>query len=447
MVTTKITPSAYGHSPFPGGEPTHAAPLLGRRGWGRFKRIFTDFALCSLCLLSALCGKSLAQDTTETKPKRAFKDIVRVSGYIKNLNIVSFSENPLIGNADNHFIHNRLNFRIYPVKGLSVGLEFRNRIFYAGQTATTPALKEVIGSDGGLIDMSWNIGNDANPVLLNSTIDRAWVAYGNKNFDLRIGRQRINWGINTAWNPNDIFNAYNFIDFDYEERPGTDAVRFQYFGKKMSGFEIAIAPRADWKEATAAAMYKFNAKEYDFQFIAGQARRDITAGFGFAGNMGLAGLKGELQWFGPFKNFTDTVHIISGAITADYAFMNSLYISGSILFNSNGIDDSDPAKLGSFFSGAELDARNLMPTKYNGFVSMSYPITPLVNASFAAIYGYGPHLLLLNPSITYSIVENWDILLVGQLFFSEFPEVQNGNVESRYQNLSNSVFLRLKWSY
>jgi hypothetical protein len=392
-------------------------------------------------------GQAIGQsDTTKTeKPK--FKDIVRISGYVKNLNIVSFSENPLIGNSDDHFIHNRLNLRVYPVKGLSVGLEFRNRLFYAGQTATTPALKQVIGSDGGLIDMSWNIGNDVNPVLLNSTIDRAWLAYGNRKFDLRIGRQRINWGINTAWNPNDIFNAYNFIDFDYEERPGTDAVRFQYFGKNMRGFEIAIAPRENWEDATSAAMYKFNAKEYDFQFIAGHARTDVTAGFGFAGNVGMAGLKGELQWFGPFKNFTDTIHIISGAITADYAFTNSLYINGSLLFNSNGIDDSDPARLASFFSGQALDARNLMPTKYNGFVSLSYPITPLLNMSFAAIYGYGPNLLLLNPSFTYSIVENWDILLTAQLFFSDFPELENGQLVNRYQNLSNSVFLRLKWSY
>jgi hypothetical protein len=393
-------------------------------------------------------GFSFAQsDTIKEKPKVKFSDIVRVSGYFKNLNIVSFSGNPLIGNSDEHFIHNRLNLRIYPVKNLSVGAEFRNRFFYSGTTAETPSVKDQMGMDGGLVDMSWNIGNNANPVHLNSQIDRLWVAYGNSKVDLRIGRQRVNWGINTTWNPNDIFNAYNFVDFDYTERPGTDAVRFQYFGKNMSGFEVVVAPRENWAEATSALMYKFNAKSYDFQLIGGHFQEEVTGGFGFAGNINNAGLKGEIQWFAPWKNFIDTTHTISAAISADYAFKNSLYINGSILFASNGIDDSDPLKLANFFSGAALDAKNLMPTKYNGFVTLSYPITPLLNSSLAVIYGYGPHLLLVNPSLTYSILENWDILLAAQLFFSEFPELENGELVNKYQNLSNSVFLRLQWSY
>lgn len=393
-------------------------------------------------------GLGFAQsDTTKEKPKVKFSDIVRVSGYIKNLNIVSFSANDLIGNSDEQFLHNRINLRIYPVKNVTVGAEFRNRFFYAGNTANTTAAKDIVGMDGGLVDMSWNIGNNANPVHLNAQIDRLWIAYGNSKVDLRIGRQRVNWGINTTWNPNDIFNAYNFVDFDYGERPGTDAVRFQYFGKKMSGFEVVVAPRENWAEATSALMYKFNAKEYDFQLIGGHFREEVTAGFGFAGNVKNAGLKGEIQWFAPWKRFTDTIHTVSAAISADYAFKNSLYINGSILFASNGIDDSDPLKLATFFSGAALDAKNLMPTKYNGFVTLSYPVTPLLSSSLAVIYGYGPHLLLVNPSLTYSILENWDILLAAQLFFSEFPELENGQLVNKYQNLSNSVFLRLQWSY
>ena len=405
-------------------------------------------AVLLICLFLYATTVAVAQDTTKVeKPKREFKDIVTLRGYLKNLNIVSFSGNPLIGNSNEQFLHNRLNLRIYPVKGLTVAAELRTRFFYAGATANSPTAKDAMDKDAGLVDMSWNIGNNVNPVHLNTTLDRLWVAWGNDKVDIRVGRQRINWGINTVWNPNDIFNAYNFIDFDYEERPGSDAVRFQYFGKKMRGFEIAVAPQRTWKQSTAAFMYKFNAKSYDFQFIAGQYRTDVTAGFGFAGNAGKAGLKGEIQWFGPYENFRHGRHTVTSSISADYSFKNSVYINGSILFNSNGIDNSDPLKLTGFFSGSSLTAKNLMPTKYNAFLSLGYPITPLLNVNFAVIYGYGPNLLLLNPSFTYSIVENWDILLVGQLFFSDFPELTVNGLENNYQNLSNSVFLRLKWSF
>ena len=391
---------------------------------------------------------SFAQDSTKVEnPKRKFNDIVTLNGYLKNLNIVSFSANPIIGNSNEQFLHNRLNLRIYPVKGMSIGAELRTRFFYAGATANSPAAKDAMNTDAGLVDMSWNIGNNVNPVHLNTTLDRLWMAWGNDKVDIRIGRQRINWGINTTWNPNDIFNAFNFVNFDYEERPGTDAVRFQYFGKNMSGFEVAVAPQRTWKQSTAAFMYKFNAKGYDFQFIAGQYKTDVTAGFGFAGNLGNAGFKGELQWFGPYEGFVDSTHTVTGSVTADYSFTNSLYLSGAVLYNSNGIDDSDPLKLATFFSGAALTAKNLMPTKYNGLITISYPATPLLSLSFTAMYGYGPNLLFLSPGITYSIVENWDVFLVGQLFFSEFLELTSSGLENKYQNLSNSIFLRLKWSF
>ncbi|MGB0916230.1 MAG: hypothetical protein ACPGU4_01465, partial [Flavobacteriales bacterium] len=264
--------------------PTSYLGIPFKRGNWQGACLIFSFLLCTTSI-------TVAQDSTKTKkPKVKFSDIVSFNGYLKNLNIVSFSGNPLIGNSNEQFLHNRLNLRIYPAKGLTIGAELRTRFFYAGSTATTPAAKTAMDIDPGLIDMTWNIGNNSNPVHLNTTMDRLWIGWGNDKVDIRAGRQRINWGINTAWNPNDIFNAFSFVNFDYEERPGSDAVRFQYFGKNMSGFEIAVAPQQTWKQSTAAFMYKFNAKSYDFQFIAGQYRTDITAGFGFAGNAGNASL-------------------------------------------------------------------------------------------------------------------------------------------------------------
>ena len=61
-----------------------------------------------------------------------------------------------------------------------------------------------------------------------------------EKWELTLGRQRINWGVNLAFNPNDLFNAYSLIDFDYQERPGSDAIRFQYFTNELSSFETAV---------------------------------------------------------------------------------------------------------------------------------------------------------------------------------------------------------------
>ena len=119
---------------------------------------------------------------------------------------------------------------------------------------TGPSYSESIGSDQGLVDLSWNIHNEQS-FFLNTTIDRLWFDFNYGKFQARVGRQRINWGQTLVWNPNDIFNAYSFFDFDYIERPGSDAVRLQYYPDFSSTIEIAV--KADYEDdVTAAALYQ-----------------------------------------------------------------------------------------------------------------------------------------------------------------------------------------------
>ena len=65
------------------------------------------------------------------------------------------------------------------------------------------------------------------------------------NFRQGSDRQRINWGQTLVWNPNDIFNAYSYFDFDYIERPGSDAIRLQYYPDYSSAIEMAV--KADYE--------------------------------------------------------------------------------------------------------------------------------------------------------------------------------------------------------
>ena len=104
------------------------------------------------------------------------------------------------------------------------------------------------------------------------------MRYSEDNWELTIGRQRINWGVNLAFNPNDLFNAYSLIDFDYQERPGVDAVRFQYYGDDMSSFEGAVQIGNSLDSSLIAGLWKFNKWKYDFQFLAANYFKDIAVG-------------------------------------------------------------------------------------------------------------------------------------------------------------------------
>ena len=181
----------------------------------------------------------------------------------------------------------------------------RNRIFYGEATRLNPNLGALLDNDLGQVDLSFIPVNNKSFVI-HSILDRAYVKYMAKKWELRIGRQRINWGVNLAWNPNDLFNAYSLIDFDYQERPGSDALRFQYYTSDLSSIELAIQPGKKIDSSIIAGLWKFNKWKYDLQLLAGNYYNDLALGAGWAGNLKKSGLKGELTYFHPKENLVDT---------------------------------------------------------------------------------------------------------------------------------------------
>lgn len=374
--------------------------------------------------------------------RRDFSEILSIRGYIKDLRSMSFTglENISVDNL----IHNRLNFRYYANDHISFALENRNRLFYGTTVNANPNYGLLFDADGGIIDMSF-LPIDENGLVFHSIIDRLWFDYSSERMNLRIGRQRINWGVNLVWNPNDIFNAYSFVDFDYEERPGSDAIRFEYFINDNSSLEGVVSAGNEFKDATMGMMYKFNKWAYDFQILVGGISHqfgpdDLVAGAGWAGNIKNAGFKGEISYFKSVTNFpTELADIWSASIGVDYAFPNSLYLNGSILYNTNSSLDDNQDELLAFYS-TELSAKNLMPSEYNLFLQSSYTFSPIFNGSLSAIYGADLNLLFLNPLMAISIANNWELSLVGQFVFAP-------SETDKFANQGNGIFVRTKWSF
>lgn len=383
-------------------------------------------------LLAATSFPAIAQ--TEEEPKYS------LNGYVKFLQTASFYNFDSVsipGPITNNLIHNRLNFRYFPNENWTVAVEARNRIFYGEQVRFTPDFGDQIDQYPGLVDLSvrW-FENDA--LLIHSIIDRAYINYTKGKWDVRVGRQRINWGINTIWNPNDLFNAFNFLDFDYEERPGNDAVKVTYYSGVLSSAELAFSPADTIEQSVGAFKYKFNAKGYDIQTIAGYYRGDLALGTGWAGNLGNVGFKGEATWFIPMEPSPDSVQALGVSAGADYLFGNGLFVSGGFLYNSSG-KNGGFGQGGLFGSNIQVSAKNLFPVEWAFLVQGSGSITPLLNASGVIIYSPENNLLVAVPTLTYSIKENWDLDFVGQIFALEFNDT--------FKPLGSSIFFRIKWSY
>ena len=356
-----------------------------------------------------------------------------VNGYVKYLEEVSFAGNATqLETVD--LLHNRLNFRYQPDSNFNFRLEVRNRIYYGALVQNYPNFAALETTNYETFDLSKNWVNQ-NAVLVNSTIDRASAEYLNGKWDVILGRQRINWGINTVWTPNDIFNTFNYFDFDYEERPGTDAARVQYNFTPSSYLDLAFSPGKIPQQNVEALMYHFNNWGYDFQVFSGVYHEDYTAGAGWAGNISGAGFKGEISYFTPYQHFSDS-GAIAASLSFDYGFQNGIYVLVSGLYN-NGGKDSIPniAQL----TTESLSAKNIFPFKYTVFAEISYSFTPILKASLGGMFSPAGNAVIALPTVTYSISDNWIIDLIGQSFFSQ----QSGG----YHPLGNGLYLRLKWGF
>lgn len=369
-------------------------------------------------LLIFLPACLLAQEEEED-PK------LTVRGYVKDMATINFADkdSTLIDNL----IHHRLNFSYYASEHFTAKLEFRNRIFTGDLVRLFPNYSQLIDVNNDYLNLSW-VPVDRNNLVIHTMIDRAYVQWNNNDWEVTLGRQRLNWGVNLAWNPNDLFNSYSFFDFDYEERPGSDALRIRKYTGYASEVEFAIQAADSFNELTAAFKYQINQWNYDIQFIGGVMENNLALGTGWAGSIGGMGFKGEMTYLRHFENDEDG---FLSSLSFDYLFPNSFYLNASVLYNSYGSPDQN---LGLVNTSSNLDIRSISPYNWSTFVQATYPVHPLFNAGFASIIFPSDGSVFLNPLITWSIVSNLDLDVVGQLYFGDEQD-------------SKAMFIRLKYSY
>ncbi|MDP4229666.1 MAG: hypothetical protein Q8916_04595 [Bacteroidota bacterium] len=358
---------------------------------------------------------------------------VKLSGYVKLLNGIQFRTS-LDSAISSSLLHNRFNLSFAMDKRFAAYLGIRTRIFYGEDIKISPGFGKMIAADPGFLNLS-ALWLDTRSVVIHSIADRAYVKYADDSWDIRLGRQRINWGISSIWNPNDLFNAYNFLDFDYEERPGSDALRLQYSTSSSASIETALNPGRTWNDAIGAGLLRWNAWGYDFQALAGIFRTDLVVGGGFAGSLGEVGLKGEISYFHPRSKQLDTIDAFEVSATIDH-MIGEYYISLSGLFNSTASDEVQDQNI---LLGRTLSPKNLMPFRYTTYASISHSFSPLFSASIATIYSPKFKSFIFFPVFTYSLAEEIDADLVAQSYFND--------VTGSYQSRANAFYLRIRVSF
>lgn len=380
----------------------------------------------SILLFFLIASLIQAQESSKLDFKGYIKDI-------QNVFIPKPDSTPWF--SDNTF-ENRLELKYYPKSWLTADIQVRNRFMYGDFVKNIPNYRSYIDQHMGYFDLSALWGNNKS-FIASSEIDRMNIAMTLGKWQITLGRQRVNWGIDLIWNPNDIFNTYSYFNFEYAERPGADAINIKYYTGALSFAEVVYQLEADFDKSSFAGLYRFNTHGYDIQMLTGKMKEDFVVGFGWSGNIGKAAFRGETSYFHPYKTFSDSTGVLVSSISMDFSFTNTLYIQGGFLFNSGGaIKNISSIDL---FSQQATSPKTLSKGKYNLFAQASGQLTPLIAPGFAIMFNPSDYSAFVSPSVTISIAQNFDLSATGMLFL--------GNRNTEYENIGQIVYLKFKWSF
>ena len=357
-------------------------------------------------------------------------------------------------NTNDYLYHNRINARFYG-KDFTFAAGMRNRVFAGYTNSNFDALRDdgippfsgyndfldYTHQDGFIpLNIPW-FQSDMISAL--SVFDRFYIDLDREKWHLRVGRQRINWGINQQFNPNDLFNPFNLFDIDYEERPGVDAIRYERYTGSLSSWEISYAPSDSIKDHVAAFRYRTNYLGYDFQAIAGKWKTRIALGGGWSGNIKKAGFSGEFTYFLPYKdlpkiNPAQTNLVLSTSV--DHAFLNGFFVSMGYLYNFRGT--TDPT-LVSLLGGdiGRTSPYNPMPFRHTITSAVLFTMGELTSLTLTILSTPKAEIFIAIPSLSYSINEDLDASIFAQIFLTDNP------FEDQYTWFSNAIFVRLKQSF
>lgn len=367
----------------------------------------------------------------ETDPLRNFS----FHGYLKYLNSIMDRKGTVWINES--MFHNRLEFSWNPNPNLEAGASLRNRFIYGDWVESFPSYKKLISKDHGYFHKLTRNVVDDDSYLLNTSVDRLWMNMRRGKFEVRIGRQRINWGQAYAWNPNDIFNTYSFFDFDYEQKPGSDALRLMYYPSFTSFAEVSVKIDHD-QEVTAAGYYRLNQWGYDWQILGGIFNgHEYVAGLGWAGHINDAGFNGEITYLIPEKHFHDTSGILLTTLSVNYMFNNALYLQFESYYNGN-FQYMDMHNFINYYY-RPMTIKTLSFSEFSWFGQASYPIHPLLEGTMAFMIFPDIEGFFIHPSLRYSLTDNVHLSAFAQFFEGRF----SGENKERI----NFMFFRFKWSF
>jgi len=260
---------------------------------------------------------------------------------------------------------------------------------------------------------------------LNDTIylDNLYAKFYFRSFDLTIGKQQISLGSGYIFNPIDIWNQKDISDPSYEQS-GHNALRVDIPFLYSSTISGIYTLGEKFAKSDKFVNIKKNFGRFDLSLSYAQKhisseKKEIWGG----------STVGEIRQVGVYTETAyenDNWLITTGL---DYTFESEFFILVEYLYNSNGKNgDYTLTDWMNYLEGQPIAEHQI-------YLINSYPIGDFMTLENSFAYSISDESLALFPNISYSLSQNIDISLQGNLTFG---------AENAIFNSSNSAFIRAK---
>lgn len=239
-------------------------------------------------------------------------------------------------------------------------------------------------------------------------------------FILTVGRQRIGWGVMPLLSPADLFTQLPTFAVEKDEIVGVTAANLEI----PIGSSLRINPvyviHPDFDRSSIAGRIVKTVGRFDLSVLGGKFLQDEIFGFGFAGDVKKAGVRGEFI----FDRAEASRNFVQGAVGFDYGFENTFYIGMEYFFD--GLGAGGVAAITPFsVPGVQIQTRH----KHFLGLMLKYDITPLWIVMHQAVVDLEGGSAFLNPETKYFVFSWLELTAGAQLPFGkgggEFTAIPN----------------------
>jgi len=252
---------------------------------------------------------------------------------------------------------------------------------------------------------------------------RSYVTYKKEDWEVSFGRRQVSWGLGKFWAPTDLFNPFDPLSLEKDERRVKDNLRIAYFTPGQELLEGVYVPARSYENSSFGLRLSRPFAEKEIGLILGELKKSEVAGLHFLTNIGKSALRIE-HTFNHYETdfFKTTVNI-------DYTFSNSLYLMGEYYYNGQGRRDKAGYQMVRWNSG-EID---FLGQDYLGALA-GYDLSPLIRAETYFILNIRDESAFINPQLKWSLSANSSLLLGGQFF--------SGQDAAEFERFHNLGYLR-----